>query len=201
MSLPGQGDPLKLADGRLVYPGGRIVDPNAKKQGVQYVEVPTNAEAQRLVVSARRKLSDLPEMPKAMNAVSALLSYSLFGLADDEIALATGLSVDQVGRIKTSDAYTQMHRSVVQTVLASETDVVRDLLAKNAKNAASVMVDALETGSRSDRINAAKDILDRSGHRPTDVVEHRHRMDGGLVIEIVKRGDASLAPVIDMEGV
>jgi hypothetical protein len=45
---------------------------------------------------------------------------------------------------------------------------------------------------------AAKDVLDRSGHRPSDVVEHRHRMDGGLVIEIVKRDGAQM-PVIDME--
>jgi hypothetical protein len=44
---------------------------------------------------------------------------------------------------------------------------------------------------------AARDILDRSGHRPSDVVEHRHRMDGGLVIEIVRR-DAVL-PIIDMD--
>ena len=50
------------------------------------------------------------------------------------------------------------------------------------------MVEALDAGSRTDRMSAARDILDRSGHRPADVVEHRHRVDGGLVIEYVKRG-------------
>lgn len=192
MALAGQNEPLKLADGSLVFPGGRVVNGHQ-----EFVEVPTFHDAQRMVTATRRKVADLPELPKTMNAVGAVLSYTLFGLDDDEIALATGFTVDQVGRIKVSDPYTQMHDAVVRSVLDSETDLVRDLLAKNAKNAANVMVDALQSGARSDRMAAAKDILDRSGHRPADVVEHRHRVDGGLVIEYVKRGDRDL-PTIDI---
>lgn len=199
MSLPTNPDePLRLADGALVYPGGRVVRPGDTQGGAAFVEIPTHREAQRIITATRRKLSDLPEMPKTMNAVGAILSYSLFGLDDEEIAIATGLSMDQIGRIKVSDPYTQMHETVVRTVLDSETDVVRDLLSKNATRAASVMVDALDAGSRSDRMAAARDILDRSGHRPADVVEHRHRVDGGLVIEYVKRG-VSDVPTIEME--
>jgi hypothetical protein len=164
----------------------------------QLVEVPTHAEAQRIVTAARRKLSDLPEVPRTMNAVSVVLSYTLFGLDDEEIAIATGMTVDQIGRIKVSDPYTQMHEAIVRTVLDSETNVVRELFTKNARSAAQVVVRAMEEGTRADRMAAAKDILDRSGHRPSDVVEHRHRMDGGLVIEIVKRDGAQL-PLIDME--
>ena len=194
MPLPGHNEPLRLADGRMVYPDGRV--------GIvgepQLVEVPTHAEAQRIVTAARRKLSDLPEVPRTMNAVSVVLSYTLFGLDDEEIAIATGMSVDQIGRIKVSDPYTQMHEAIVRTVLDSETNVVRELFTKNARSAAQVVVRAMEEGTRADRMAAAKDILDRSGHRPSDVVEHRHRMDGGLVIEIVKRDGAQL-PLIDME--
>ena len=198
MSLPTDPrEPLRLADGSVVHPGGRIVRPGSPSD-VPMVEIPTHREAQRIITAARRKLADLPEVPKTMNAVGAILSYTLFGLDDEEIAVATGFSVDQIGRIKLSDPYTQMHETVVRTVLDSETDVVRDLLSKNATRAASVMVDALDAGSRSDRMAAARDILDRSGHRPADVVEHRHRVDGGLVIEYVKRGVADV-PTIEME--
>jgi hypothetical protein len=91
-----------------------------------------------------------------------------------------------------------MHDAIVKTILDSETGVVRDLFQKKARNAAQVMVNALEEGTRADRMAAARDILDRSGHRPSDVVEHRHRMDGGLVIEIVRR-DTSQLPTIEME--
>jgi hypothetical protein len=123
----------------------------------------------------------------------------MFGLDDEEIAIATGLSVAQIGKMKMTDPYKQMYDGIVRTVMDNETDVVRELLAKHAKGAAMVMVEALDAGTRSDRMAAAKDILDRSGHRPSDVVEHRHRMDGGLVIEIVRKDSNPISPVIDME--
>jgi hypothetical protein len=196
MSEPNFAHPLRLADGRIVYPEGEIStgpEPNSVA-----VEIPSADDAVRIVTAARRKLSELPEVPRTMNAVSVILSYSLFGLDDEEIAIATSLTVEQIGRIKVGDAYTQMHDAVVRTVLESETNVVRELFVKKARDAAQVVVRAMQEGSRADRLAAAKDILDRSGHRPSDVVEHRHRMDGGLVIEIVKR-DGAQVPIIEME--
>jgi hypothetical protein len=162
------------------------------------VEVPSGPEAQRIIIAARRKLSELPEVPQTMNAVSVILSYTLFGLDDEEIAIATKLTTGQISRIKQGDAYTQMHDAVVRSVLDSETNVVRELFVKKAKQAAEVVVRAMEEGTRADRMAAARDILDRSGHRPSDVVEHRHRMDGGLVIEIVRR-DGAVVPTIEMD--
>jgi hypothetical protein len=188
--------PLRLADGRVVYPEGEIsTGPGPISGGV---EVPSGPEAQRIVTAARRKLSELPEVPQTMNAVSVILSYTLFGLDDEEIAIATKLTVGQISRIKQGDAYTQMHDAVVRSVLDSETNVVRELFVKKAKQAAEVVVRAMEEGTRADRMAAARDILDRSGHRPSDVVEHRHRMDGGLVIEIVRR-DGVVVPTIEMD--
>jgi len=194
MALADHNEPLRLADGSFVFPGGRITRGEAEA----YVEIPTHREAQRVITATRRKVSDLPEVPKTMNAIGAVLSYTLFGLDDEEIAIATGFTIDQIGRIKVSDPYGSMHEAIVRTILDSETNVVRELLAKNARSAAEVMVDSLQAGSRKDRMDAAKDILDRSGHRPADVVEHRHRVDGGLVIEYVKRGEEKV-PTIDME--
>lgn len=197
--LPDPHEPLRLADGRLVYPGGRVLGGGGSDVPPRFVEVPTHREAQRIVTTARRKLSELPEVPKAMNAIGAVLSYTLFGLDDDEIAIATSLTVEQIGRIKVSDPFSQMYDAVVRSVLDAETDIVRDLFQKKARNAAEVVVRALDEGTRADRMAAAKDILDRSGHRPVDVVEHRHRMDGGLVIEIVRRDADRSIPTIDME--
>jgi hypothetical protein len=198
MALPTPDAPLRLADGRMVYPGGEVVQPGQQPRQ-RFVEIPTHTEAQRIITNTRRKVSDLPELPKTMNAVGVILSYTMFGLDDEEIGVATGLSVEQIGRIKVGDAFTQMHEAVVSSVLDSESSVVRELLAKNAREAAKVMVEALSTGNRSDRISAAKDVLDRAGHRPADIVEHRHRMDGGLVIEIVRRDNAGNVPTIEME--
>jgi hypothetical protein len=202
MALPtSANEPLRLADGSLVYPGGSIVGAGTESTPTGFVAIPTHTEAVKMITATRRKLADLPEVPRTMNAVGAVLAYTLFGLDDEEIAIATGLTVDQVGRLKVSDPFTQMHDTVVRTVIDSETDVVRDLLAKNARNAAATMVEALQAGSRSDRMAAARDILDRAGHRPADIVEHRHRVDGGLVIEYVKRGVDTEVPTIEMESI
>jgi hypothetical protein len=199
-SLPSPSEPLRLADGSLVYPGGRVATAgdSSASPPVGFVEIPTHREAQRVIAGTRRKLADLPEVPKTMNAVGAILAYTLFGMDDEEIAIATKLTIEQIGRLKVGDAYSQMHEAIVRTIVDSETDVVRDMLAKNARNAAATMVEALQAGNRSDRMAAARDILDRSGHRPADIIEHRHRVDGGLVIEYIKRGSEEV-PMIDME--
>ena len=192
--LAGNHEPLKLADGRLVYPDGNVVDPSKP----QFVEVPTHREAQRIVVNARRKLSDLPEVPRTMNAINVVLTYSLFGLDTTEIAVATGLSEQQIERIRLTDAYETMHKTLVDSILAAETDNVRDIFRQYSRDAASVMVDALHNGSKGERLLVAKDFLDRAGHRPADIIEHRHKMEGGLTIEIVRK-DTHEAPAIDME--
>jgi hypothetical protein len=190
-NLPAQHEPLRLADGRIVYPGGDVVDGQARQR--------TDDEAQRILPArVRRRISDLPAPPQQMNTIATVLSYTLYGLDDEEITTATRLGTAIIARIKDSEPYKQMHDAVVRSALDQETDAVRDIITKNAKRAALTVVDSLDAGSRGDRMAAARDILDRSGLRPADVVEHRHRMDGGLVIEIVKRDD-QIVPTIDME--
>jgi hypothetical protein len=92
-----------------------------------------------------------------------------------------------------------MHESVLRSILDAETDVVRDIFKQHSRMAANVLVDSLHNGARSERMFAAKDFLDRAGHRPADIVEHRHRMDGGLTIEIIRKDKDDVAPMIDME--
>jgi len=190
MALPTHNEPLRLADGRLVYPNGDIVAPAP-------VAI---AEPERILPArVRRKANDLPAPAQQMNAIAVVLCYALYGLDDEEIAVATKLNAEQVGRIRDCDPYTQMHDAIMRTAMDRESDVVRDVFTKNARRAAATMVDALDAGARADRMAAARDILDRSGHRPADVVEHRHRMDGGLVIEIVRRDEHAQIPTIDVE--
>jgi hypothetical protein len=203
MMLADDAQPLKLADGRLVYPGGRVVEevapPSKPSPNDRMVEIPTNREAQELVINARRKLADLPDVPKTMNAISVVLSYSLFGLDNMDIALAIGSTEIQVGKIKESSAYKTMHENVLRSILDAETDVVRDIFKQHSRTAANVLVDSLHNGQRGERLFAAKDFLDRAGHRPSDIVEHRHRIDGGLTIEIVRKDASDQPPTIDME--
>lgn len=198
--LAHNSEPLTLADGRVIYPGGRVVEEvlATPQSGATLIEVPTNREAQQLVIATRRKVADLPDIPRTMNAISVVLSYTLFGLDDTDIALTAGIAEAQVERIKASDAYRSMYDNVVRSILDAETHVVRDIFQQHSRVAANVLVDGLHNGNRGERMVAAKDFLDRAGHRPSDIIEHRHKLDGGLTIEIVKRGESE-APVIDMD--
>lgn len=193
MALVGTDEPLVLADGSVVHPDGRVEKPGAPR----LVEVPTNREAQQLVVQTRRRLADLPDVPRTMNAIGVVLSYTLFGLDNHEIALATGLTEQQVGNIKMLDAFDTMKNDVVTGILHAETDNVRDVFTQHARKAASSVVALLESGREDVRMKAASDILDRGGFRPADVVEHKHKLEGGLTIEIVRKRD-DVAPVIDI---
>jgi hypothetical protein len=43
------------------------------------------------------------------------------------------------------------------------------------------------------------DVLDRAGHRPADVVEHRVRMEGALTIEFIEKDAGKEVPTITID--
>ena len=73
------------------------------------------------------------------------------------------------------------------------------MFVSSSKLAANKMVAMVNSSNEATALSAAKDILDRGGHRPADVVEHRLRVDGGLKIEIVRKDASSSFPTIDVK--
>jgi hypothetical protein len=192
---------LRLFDGSEIdLRTGKLVGDNSfttTQQALSYIEVPTNSEAVHQVLSVRRRLADLPDVPKHMNTVSIVLAYKLFGLENDDIAIATGLTEQQVGNVLLSDAYSRMHDTVLDSIRESDTSTVRGLMSAASLRAAKKLV-AFTQDDSALGLAAVKDVLDRAGHRPADIVEHRHRMEGGLVIEYVKKDHTSSAPMINI---
>jgi len=192
--LPESDEPLRLADGTLVYPD-RVVP--VKRDVPRLVEIPTNRDAQNIVLQTRRKLSELPDVPRTLNAVSVVISYTLFGLDDDEICIATNLNKDQLINLRDQPAYTMMYNNIIKSILEAEATQVRDIFVQSSRRAAQRFVDTLdEPGALG--LAAAGQVLDRAGMRPVDIVEHRHRVDGGLVIEVIHKDEKKQPPIIDM---
>ncbi len=133
-----------------------------------FVEIPNARRTQEAVANIRKTLAELPLPAKAMNAVSTVLTYTLIGISDAEISEATGLSLEQIERIKLGEAYTKLHADVVQSVLDEDSDDVKTLLAAHAKKAANRVVELATSAEEAIALSAAKDILDRAGHRPAD---------------------------------
>ena len=174
--LPNSFEPLVLADGTIINPdNGHVMSDDP------VVKVPNTSELQREIVASRIRISDLPVPPKQMNTLSVILSYSLQGISDNDIANVLLIDKDKIITIKESDPN------------------VRGVFVQHSRGAAQVMFDVVtdpEMGIMT-KMNAAKDILDRAGQRPVDVVEHRHKMEGGLTIEYVEKKDD--LPVINIE--
>lgn len=184
---------LTLADGTVIDTAtGRPVGLPG------YTVVPTNEEAVQEVTRVRRRIADLPAPPDKMNVMSVVVAYYLFGLEDFEIAHAVGCTERQVANIRMTDAFEKMLDACRQNMIDGQTEDVRSILSDGSKVAARTMVDALKSPNEQNRIVAAKDVLDRNGHRPADVIEHRHRIEGGLTIEYVRKGGADELPMIDI---
>ena len=199
MPLPIGTEPLVLADGTKINPlDGKILKDNI------LVEVPNTREIQRDIVAARKRIADLPLPPEQMNTLSLVMAYSVFGLSDKDIGSVLSLSQEQVHNIKMNNVYNELQQNLVQSIIHSDTTEVRDLFVLNSKTSAQLFVDTVNDSEMGigTRLSAANNILDRAGHRPADIVEHRHKVEGGLRIEYVKKEEQDI-PTIDVtpEGV
>lgn len=193
--LAAPNEPLVLADGTKIDPSSGAVIQDAPPPAL--IPVPTNSEAINIVTRTRKSVNDLPDVPKRMNIISVVLSYKMFGLDDEEIAVALGISLDQVVNIQGLDAFKKMREEITESILQRDSDEVRNIFKQHAKRAARKVVTIMEESDGALGLSAAKDLLDRDGHRPADVVEHRHSMEGGLTIHVVKKGGDDL-PAIDV---
>jgi len=190
--LPVGTESLVLADGTQINPisGGVVQDET-------FVEVPNTAEIKREITASRKRIADLPVPPAQMNTLSVIISYTLFGLNDEDISNVLSIPSSQLSSIKETDAYKDLQSTFVKNILESDLSDVRGLFVQKSRTAADKMFALMDSESETTRMVASKDVLDRAGQRPIDIIEHRHKMEGGLTIHYVEKKDN--IPTIDME--
>jgi len=189
--LPKGTEPLILADGTKIDPvDGAIVNEDV------LVPVPNTEELKREVVAARKRISDLPVPPNKMNTLSVIIAYSIFGISDEDISLTLSIPLEQLKTIKISSVYTTLQKQLIDNILQSDASDVRGLFIQESRTAAQTMFTLMRSENETTRSVAAKDVLDRAGQRPVDVIEHLHKVEGGLVIEYVERKEN--IPMVDV---
>lgn len=191
-NLPDVSTPLILADGRVVDPvtGAVRKPPSDEDHAIDaMLEVPRNEDLKLRTAAMERRLADLPLPVERMHGLSVILSYSLFGLNEEDIAVATGLRIEQVVQVMMSDAYVTLKRAVVENIQTADMSDIRAAIHMNARRGLVVADEILRDGSEGAKVAILKDMLDRDGHRPVDVVEHRMKMEGGLRVEIVRKNE------------
>jgi hypothetical protein len=198
MSLADLNEPLILADGTKIDPtSGKVIHDDSYRGG--FVEIPSNSKAQAIVAKTRRSVAELPLPSNQMNAVSLVLFYSMYGLADQDIAIVIGsLSTEQVKNIKQLPEYQVISDKILETVLEYESNDIATFFKQNASKAAQKLVNIAMQEDGALGLKATESILDRSGHRPADVVMHHHKIDDTLKIEYVSKSKAvDSIPTVD----
>ncbi len=176
--------PLVLADGTKIDPKkGTVIK---EKKAREFVEIPSASEAQAIVARTRRSINELPLQPGAMNTLAAVLTYTMWGLSNQDIAIALSITVEQVRNIKKLDEYKSLSGEIVKAVMEHEAHDIRNFFQQKSREAAEKIVELIdEDGALG--LHAAKDVLDRAGHRPVDVQEHRIKTETELTIVYVDK--------------
>jgi hypothetical protein len=195
VTLAEPNSPLVLADGTKIDPStGNVV-----RERRDFYEVPSNTQAQKIVARVNRSIVDLPAPPEKMNYISLVIMYKLMGLNDKDVALATKTTLEQVENVQTLSIYDDCLAQIRDAVVQHEGESVKARFAQRSRHAAERVFDLLQSEDEKVALLASKDVLDRAGHRPVDVIEQRMSFDNPLRIEYVKRDSLSSVPVIEGE--
>lgn len=194
-------EPLVLADGTKIDPStGKVI--KDKRQN-DFIAVPSPSEAQKLVVKARKTVAELPVPPQQLSAVALVAFYTLWGLPDIEISIALDnrLTVEQIKTIRESEAYIEFMSTAKSNIVNTETETVRDIFQQHASTAANKIVNIVNNTDEDSVLGfkAAQDILDRAGHRPADIIEHRHKLEDALHIVVTRRDETQQLPIIGLD--
>ena len=183
----------------ILLPNGTTVKKIEPTNKLITTKIKTNQQLQEEDTRIRRKIDELPIQNGKMNTISVVLSYYLFGLSVNDISIITKLPTEQVQNIIMLPAFNEMLDKVTQSIIENDTDNVREFIAKQTKKAADKIVQIMETAPAKYSLAAAQDILDRGGHRPIDVIEHRNKMDGELRIVHITKDENKINNIKDVE--
>lgn len=176
---------ITLADGRRLDPTtGEVFDPN-KVRDKELPRQVAELSLHEMASTENRSLRDLTQDVKLLNAAAVILMYETMGINDLELSQALNCSQDALDRVRASNEFTTLRNVFLDTVEEYLRKSVRGQFALASHRAALKMIEQLDSPSSDVAQKAAKDVLDRAGHRPADIVEHRHAFEDELVIRVI----------------
>ena len=175
---------VTLADGRKVDPvTGKVAGALASSSSSPCEDGPR--------IAVRRTISELPTTQPVIKTIAVVAALTAWGLQPGDIAELLGTDEARVTALLNDATYQAFMKMMVRSVLDSEQAEVRDGFVAVARKAQGKVLEMLEDDDIDPKVSlkAAQDILDRSGLRAADIVEHRHTIAGGLKIIYEKRGE------------
>jgi hypothetical protein len=195
---------LRLADGTLIDPLTRepINIGQREDGGVESEKPPTPvAQVDTIIPTVRRSIHDLKLNRHQMAVVNNVLVYTLWGLPDDEIAIQCDCTAYDVEAVRELQEYNSMHDALVGGLRASYSSTAQGIISNAATQAANTVVHVAKNGKGRMQFDAARDILDRSGHRPADRAALSFNLETGgddLIIRVVRESEKPRVPTLDL---
>jgi len=202
---------LPLANGLIIdTKTGQAILPNTSPESViQQQTAKTKQTSEATVVrgrdrnnrAIRRGLIDLPADTKAVTTAGVVWLYYNLGINDAEIAEATGLKISQVDMIKGLQLFGQLDILLRDNLAALTSDNVQKRIDAMSGGALDKLEDLLEDEETRPATKAriAMNMLDRGGFSPKQVMEHRHSLEGGLIIRHIREiAQPKHMPTIDV---
>ena len=189
---------LPLANGLVIDTRtGQAILPNTSPDSVIQQQTARTRQTKEAAVvrgrdrnnrAIRRGLVDLPADSKAITTAGVVWLYYTLGINDAEIADATGLKISQVDMIKGLQLFGQLDVLLRDNIAALVADNVQKRIDAMSGKALDGLEDLLEDEDTrpATRARVLMNMLDRGGFSPKQVMEHRHSLEGGLVIRHIR---------------
>lgn len=194
-----QGEPFTLPDGTTIHPGsGEKGNANTITRKIDPIEESDEELAEDVFeggLSFKRNLADLPAPQSRLNPLMLVLAYHMWGLDSTAIAMFLDLQEEQVEAVMCDDMFVAMRKDILEAIRYAEIGNIHGYLAQKSLRAARTVVKHMNSKDGDRSLAAAKDILDRSGFRPSDRVEHVHKFEDELRIVYVKE---QTMPIINL---
>lgn len=188
-----KGQPLVLPDGTIIDKDGdgkTVIKTKAQQElEAEVEELTTDPFEDENVNTFVRTLADFNVSKAQLNPVMLILAYSVWGLDENAIARYLDIDLEQVRSVRRSDLYRDTRKEMLEAIAYAEQSSIHGYLTRKAKKAAITVANAMSNGKPDTKLKAAQDILDRSGFRPVDRVEHSHRFEDELRIVHLKEAD------------
>lgn len=151
------------------------------------IKISSNKEILDREIKVRKVINDLPKFDN-MNLLSVVVSYKMFGLNNNDIMQITGINNEMLNNILMSDAYVKMYNDIVKNIINEDCDDIKVEFKRISRQALRNMNELANT-SEVDvvRYTANKDILDRAGLRPEDILQKELDKKNQLSIVYIKK--------------
>lgn len=166
-SLPKPGDPLITEQGEVLAPEDSEEETYYNDGSVPLPQTAVPFKFYRPV--NKRVLSDLRAPNSAINVAVVVLSYTLLGISDAEICMATGLDGPEVAKVRDSRVYSECFGNIMQELINANAEYIECRLAAYSGMALSNVAGIAKTAkNQAVKLSANNSILDRAGFRPQD---------------------------------